>query len=141
MCWREVFCARENGFDLSWQLLDIGGQSVRTGGSISVESFDLIAVQAEICDEVYAELHGGLQGGLQGPGPGPASVPSLGQDVSEEYLQARALLSSFMSRTGNRDELDRALELFDGVVKTDPLYAPGWSGLGITHLQYARHGF
>jgi serine/threonine-protein kinase len=134
------FLRAENGFDLSWQLLDIGGQSVRTGGSISVESFDLIAVQGEICDEVYAELHGGLQGGLQGPGPGPASVPSLGQDVSEEYLQARALLSSFMSRTGNRDELDRALELFEGVVKTDPLYAPGWSGLGITHLQYARHG-
>ena len=60
--------------------------------------------------------------------------------VSEEYLQARALLSSFMTRTGNRDELDRARELFERVVARDPGYAPGWSGLGITHLQYARHG-
>jgi tetratricopeptide (TPR) repeat protein len=77
-----------------------------------------------------------LQGGL----PGPSSVQSLGGDVSEEYLQARALLSSFMSRTGSRDELDRARELFEGVVKQDPGYAAGWSGLGITHLQYARHG-
>jgi eukaryotic-like serine/threonine-protein kinase len=133
------FLRSEKGFDLSWQLLDVNGQSVRTGGSISVGSFDLIAVQTEICDEVFAELHGGLQGGLV-KAIGPTSVNSLGDDVSEEYLEARALLSSFMSRTGNRDELDRALVLFDGVVKRDPGYAPGWSGLGITHLQYARHG-
>jgi serine/threonine-protein kinase len=127
----------EKGFDLNWQLLDIGGQSVRTGGAISVASFDLIAVQTEICDEVFGELHG--FGGLQG-GPPVKSEDSLGDDVSEEYLQARALLSSFMSRTGSRDELERARELFEGVVKRDPEYAPGWSGLGITHLQYARHG-
>ena len=132
------FLRSDKGFDLNWQLLDVGGQSVRTGGAISVASFDLIAVQTEICDEVFAELHGfgGLQVGL----PGPASVTSLGDAVSEEYLQARALLSSFMSRTGSRDELDRARELFERVVKRDPKYAPGWSGLGITQLQYARHG-
>jgi serine/threonine-protein kinase len=135
------FLRSEKGFDLNWQLLDISGQSVRTGGAISVASFDLIAVQTEICDEVFAELHGfgGLQGGLLRGVP-PKNVDSLGDDVSEEYLQARALLSSFMSRTGSRDELDRARELFEGVVKRDPAYAPGWSGLGITHLQYARHG-
>jgi serine/threonine-protein kinase len=135
------FLRSEKGFDLNWQLLDIAGQSVRTGGAISVGSFDLIAVQTEICDEVFAELHGfgGLQGGLL-RGTLPANIDSLGDDVSEEYLQARALLSSFMSRTGSRDELDRARELFERVVKRDPAYAPGWSGLGITHLQYARHG-
>jgi serine/threonine protein kinase/tetratricopeptide (TPR) repeat protein len=135
------FLRSEKGFDLNWQLLDIAGQSVRTGGAISVGSFDLIAVQTEICDEVFAELHGfgGLQGGLLRGVP-PKNVDSLGDDVSEEYLQARALLSSFMSRTGSRDELDRARELFERVVKGDPAYAPGWSGLGITHLQYARHG-
>ncbi len=133
------FLRSEKGFDLNWQLLDIGGQSVRTGGSISVASFDLIAVQTEICDEVFGELHG-FGGGLQGGLPGPASVDSLGDRVSEEYLQARALLSSFMARTGSRDELDRAREMFDAVVKRDPAFAAGWSGLGITHLQYARHG-
>ena len=129
----------EKGFDLNWQLLDIAGQSVRTGGAISVASFDLIAVQTEICDEVFGELYGS-GGGLQGRMPGPASVRSLGDRVSEEYLQARALLSSFMSRTGSRDELDLARELFEGVVQRDPAFAAGWSGLGITHLQYARHG-
>ena len=50
------------------------------------------------------------------------------------------MLSSFISRTGSRDDLDRARELFESVVQQDENYAPGWSGLGITHLQYARHG-
>ena len=131
------FLRSENGFDLNWQLLDVARQSVRTGGAISVQTFDLIAVQTEICDEVFAELHGS---GELTSGVADNGASSLDTDASEEYLQARALLSSFMSRTGNRDELDRARELFEGVVSRDPAYAPGWSGLGITHLQYARHG-
>jgi serine/threonine-protein kinase len=132
------FLRSERGFDLNWQLLDVQRQSVRTGGAINVASFDLIAVQTEICDEVFAELYG--RGELtSGTGNGEGEG-SLGRAASEEYLQARALLSSFMTRTGNRDELDRARELFERVVASDPAYAPGWSGLGITHLQYARHG-
>ncbi|HEY4356771.1 MAG TPA: tetratricopeptide repeat protein, partial [Acidobacteriaceae bacterium] len=132
------FLRSEEGFDLNWQLLDVTRQSVRTGGSISVKSFDLIAVQSEISDEVFAELHG--TGQLQGGSGESMQHTALGDDVSEEYLQARALLSSFMSRTGNREELDRAQQLFEGVVTRDPAYAPAWTGLGITHLQYTRHG-
>jgi eukaryotic-like serine/threonine-protein kinase len=132
------FLRSESGFDLNWQLLDVEGQSVRTGGAISVQSFDLISVQTEICDEVFGELHG--FGTLQGGKGDPPRHDSLGDNVSEDYLQARALLSSFMSRTGNREELDRARELFARVVVQDSTYAPGWSGLGITHLQYAQHG-
>lgn len=130
----------EKGFDLNWQLLDVQGQSVRTGGAISVASFDLIAVQTEICDEVFAELHGSGDLGGRGSRMTEPSETTLGDAVSEEYLQARALLSSFMSRTGSREDLDRARELFEAVVARDAAYAPGWSGLGITHLQYARHG-
>ena len=135
-----TFVRSDRGFDLNWQLLDVSGQSVRTGGGISVASFDLIAVQTEICDEVFAELNslGGLQ--QSGSYEPSATVESLGDEVSEEYLQARALLSSFMTRTGSRDELDRARELFDDVLARDPSFAPAWSGLGVTHLQYARHG-
>ena len=129
----------ESGFDLNWQLLDVTGQSVRTGGSISVASFDLIAVQTEICDEVFAELHGANDLAPR-TSTSDVSDKTLDSDASEEYLQARAVLSSFMSRTGSRDDLDRALALFDAVVARDEAYAPGWSGLGITHLQYARHG-
>jgi serine/threonine-protein kinase len=135
------FLRSEQGFDLNWQLLDVASQSVRAGGSINVASFDLVAVQAEICNEVFATLQGlgGLQGFAAQTGSGTQS-PSLSQDISEDYLQARAVLSSFMSRTGSREDLDRARELFSAVTLQDAEYAPAWSGLGITHLQYAQHG-
>jgi eukaryotic-like serine/threonine-protein kinase len=135
------------GFDLNWQLLDIPSQSVRAGGSINVESFDLISVQTEICNEVFSTLQG--FGDLENTAPtadsardAPLSTSrvSLNQALSEEYLQARAVLSSFMSRTGSLDDLNRARGLFESVVRQDEDYAPAWSGLGITHLQYARHG-
>ncbi len=135
------FLRSDKGFDLNWQLLDVPGQSVRAGGSINVASFDLISVQSEICNEVFSTLQG--YGDLRSPAEltrMPALVPSLSERLSEEYLQARAVLSSFLSRSGSRDDLDRARELFASVVKQDEEFAPGWSGLGITHLQYARHG-
>jgi serine/threonine-protein kinase len=131
------FMRSEKGFDLNWQLLDVPGQCVRAGGTISVPSFDLIAVQTEICNEVFSTLQG--LGKLQQSGEAPRSAP-LAEALSEEYLQARALLSSFMSRSGARGDLDKARDLFESVVARDAEFAPGWSGLGITQLQYVRHG-
>jgi eukaryotic-like serine/threonine-protein kinase len=131
------FMRSEQGFDLNWQLLDVPGQCVRAGGTVSVPSFDLIAVQTEICNEVFGTLQG--LGKLQQNGDATRSAP-LAEDLSEEYLQARALLSSFMSRTGARSDLDKAREMFEGVVARDAQFAPGWSGLGITQLQYVRQG-
>ncbi|MGA8528915.1 MAG: protein kinase [Acidobacteriaceae bacterium] len=135
------FMRSGEGFDLNWQLLEVGTQSVRGGGAISVPSFDLIAVQTEICNEVFASLQG--VGQLQ-PAANHLAAPrtrQLGEELSEEYLQARALLSGFMQRTGIRADLERARELFEAVTERDPTFAPAWSGLGIAHLQYIRHGF
>src|ERR1700723_586220 len=131
------FMRSEQGFDLNWHLLDGPGQRVRAGGTISVPSFDLIAVQTEICNEVFATLQG--LGKLQHNGEATRSAP-MAEALSEEYLQARALLSSFMTRTGARSDLDKAREMFEGVVARDAQFAPGWSGLGITQLQYVRNG-
>ena len=144
------FVRSENGFDLNWQLLDVASQSVRTGGSIRVASLDLIAVQSEISNEVFATLQGmGAAEGIESSRTGqsaeatraPARAESLRGLVSERYLQARALLSSFMVRTGSLADLERAHQLFTRVTETDPGFAAGWSGLGIAELQYARHGF
>ncbi len=134
------FVRSELGFDLNWQLLDVATQSVRSGGAIQVPSLDLIAVQSEISNEVFASLHGfrghespeTLRSSREGSLPGP---------VSEEYLQARATLSAFMMRTGARADLDRAHALFTSVTTRDPEFAAGWTGLGIAELQYVRHGF
>ena len=132
----------EKGFDLNWQMLHVPEQAIRAGGSISVDSLDLVAVQNEIGTEIFSALRGGAgvrtsaaaqRGDRNEPGP-------LEGDASEEYLQARALLNSFMFRTGSPDDLQRATALFTAVVQRNPTFAPGWSGLGITHLQYLRHG-
>jgi serine/threonine-protein kinase len=148
------FVRSENGFDLNWQLLDVASQSVRTGGSIRVASLDLIAVQSEISNEVFATLQGiGAAEGIEASrtaqstdavrasARASARDGSLPGPVSERYLQARALLSSFMVRTGSRADLDRAHALFTRVTEADSGFAAGWSGLGIAELQYARHGF
>jgi serine/threonine-protein kinase len=144
------FLRSEDGFDLNWQLLDIASQSVRSGGAIRVASLDLIAVQSEISNEVFAALHGlSASSGMDAaqvdaarpplrPASGETSLPG---PVSEKYLQGRAMLSSFMVRTGSRADLDKAHALLTGVTATDPLFAAGWTGLGIADLQYVRHGF
>lgn len=135
------FLRSDDGFDLNWQLLDVAGQSVRTGGAIRVASFDLIAVQTEISNEVFATLQGMGQKLNSGNGERSMRTSRLGEQVSEEYLQARALLSSFLARAGSRSDLDRALERFERVVERDSQFAAAWSGLGIVHLQYVRNGF
>ena len=135
------FLRSEDGFDLNWQLLDVAGQSVRTGGAIRVASFDLIAVQTEISNEVFATLQGMGQKLNGAHSERSMRTSRLGEQVSEEYLQARALLSSFVARAGSRSDLDRALEGFERVVERDALFAAAWSGLGMTHLQYVRNGF
>ena len=76
------FMRSEKGFDLNWQLLDVSGQSVRAGGTISVPSFDLIAVQTEICNEVFATLQG--LGKLQQNGESTRNAP-MAEELSEEY--------------------------------------------------------
>jgi serine/threonine protein kinase/Tfp pilus assembly protein PilF len=134
------FLRSEKGFDLNWQLLDVPGQSIRAGATISVPSFDLVAVQTEITNEVFATLQG--FGNLEPQSERERLVRNapLAEDLSEEYLQARAMLSSFMSRSGSRNDLDKARDLFESVVARDPRFAPAWSGLGVTNLQYVRHG-
>jgi serine/threonine-protein kinase len=134
------FMRSTKGFDLNWQLLDVPGQSVRSGASISVPSFDLVSVQNEICNEVFSALQGIGHLQVHADRADEASTIPMTEAVSEDYLQARALLTHFMYRTGSRDDLDRARELFDGVVERDAGFAPAWSGLGLTHLQYVRHG-
>jgi len=140
------FLRSENGFDLNWQLLDVASQSLRSGGAIRVASLDLIAVQTEISNEVFATLHGLSAGDrieavqIDAPRPAPREG-SLPGPVSEKYLQGRALLSSFMVRTGSRADLDRAHALLTSVTAADAEFAAGWSGLGIAELQYTHHGF
>src|SRR5208337_1117575 len=94
---------------------------------------------------VFASLHGISAAAsienMQSDARMSAREGSLPGPISERYLQARAMLSSFMARTGSRADLDRAHTLFSQVTDADKHFAAGWTGLGIAELQYARHGF
>ncbi|HEY9138676.1 MAG TPA: serine/threonine-protein kinase, partial [Terriglobus sp.] len=102
------FLKGEQGFDLNWQMLDVPAQAVRAGGSINVESFDLIAVQNEISTEIFGALRGSgtVRIGTAARQQQEQHTHSLNEEVSEEYLQARAVLSTFMSRTGALEDLE-----------------------------------
>ena len=132
------FVRSEKAFDLTWQLLQVATNSVRAGGTISVKSLDLVAIQNEIADQVYASLRG--SGYLQAVA-GTAEKPSKTPQISEDYLEARALLSSFMMHSARREDLEAAQKKFTEVLERDPSYAPAHSGLGLVHLQYVHHGF
>ena len=124
------FLRSEDGFDLNWQLLDVAGQSVRTGGAISVASFDLIAVQTEISNEVFATLQGMGQKLNGAHGERSMRVSRLGEQVSEEYLQARALLSSFVARAGSRAiwiARSRGLSVWWSGMRSLPRRGAGWA--------------
>jgi len=52
------FVRSELGFDLNWQLLDWLRRACERAGQSRWLRFDLIAVQTEISNEVFAALHG-----------------------------------------------------------------------------------
>jgi serine/threonine-protein kinase len=135
---RGSFMRSGEEFTLNWQLLDVAAGSVRTGGTIAVPTLDLIAIQNEITDQVFASLRG--TGHLDGTRVGEPRQHSDGLS-SEEYLEARALLTSFLLRSRHRQDLDEAYRRFTEVLERNPEFAQAHSGLGITHLQYVRHGF
>jgi serine/threonine protein kinase/tetratricopeptide (TPR) repeat protein len=131
------FLRSDRGFDLNWHLLEVASGTVQTGGTISVPSLDLIAIQNAISDEVYASLRGisHIQPGI----PAAQPLATINGDVAEDYLQGRALLSSFIWRSRQRDDLDKALGKLRSVLARAPEFAPAHSGLGIIHLQYAQN--
>jgi serine/threonine-protein kinase len=124
------------GFDLNWQLVEVSSGTVRTGGTVSVPSLDLVRIQNEISEEVYATLRG--VGHIQAAAQSPPQA-AVDAEVSEDYLQGRALLSNFIWRSRQRDDLDEARNRFRSVLAREPEFAPAHSALGITQLQYAQN--
>ncbi len=124
-------------FSLNWQLVDGVSRSIHTGGSISVRSLDLVAIQSQICDEVYAAL----RGTSLTPDTDTTSSLSLPGALAEEYLQARALLSNFELRSSDQADLEEAARRLEAVLEVEDSFAPAHSGLGLIHLKRAQTGY
>ncbi|MDX1532003.1 MAG: tetratricopeptide repeat protein, partial [Rhodothermales bacterium] len=137
-----TFAHAADGFQLHWQLLDVAAEAARSGGTLTAEQFDLVAVQHEVAEEVLAVLR--ADGGAEVPAPAApraARAEVLGEDVSEEYLEARALLTSFTLRSSHHTSLEQALHKLEAVVAQAPAFAAAHASLGITHVQAVRNGF
>jgi serine/threonine-protein kinase len=132
------FFSSEDGFTLNWQLLEISSKTIYAGNTISVPSFDLVTVQSEITDEIFETLFnlGKLEARQK-----KESFDNLPIDLSEQYLEAQALLSRFLWGSNNPKDLKEAKLKFEEVLEKASNFAAAHGGLGRTHLNYVTNGF
>lgn len=132
------FFSSAEGFTLTWQLLEISSKTICAGDTFSVPSFDLVKVQSDITDEVFDTLFN--LGKLEAKEP-KTSSETLPDHVSEEYLEAQALLSRFLWGSNNPKDLEEGKNKFEAVLEKAPGFAAAHAGLGRTHLNYVVNGF
>ncbi|MDR8393225.1 FlgO family outer membrane protein [Aliifodinibius sp. S!AR15-10] len=128
----------DEGFNLNWQLLEVADKSIAAGSTIKVPSFDLVKVQSDITDEVEQALFNLENLDMEEPEEESESLPD---QVSEEYLEARALLSRFLWGSSNQRDLEESKKKFKTVLQKAPDFAPAHAGLGRVHLNYVVNGF
>ncbi|SMO68313.1 serine/threonine-protein kinase [Fodinibius sediminis] len=131
------FFTAEEGFTLNWQLIEIATKTIQAGNTISVPSFDLVKVQGEISDDIFEALFnlGKLEAHRE-----KTSMDHLPLDLSEQYLEAQALLSRFLWGSNNPKDLQEAQTKFEEVLEKAPDFAAAHGGLGRTHLNYVTNG-
>lgn len=127
----------DENFTLNWQFLKVSDKSFRTGGTIRVPSLDLVQVQSEITDEIVQTLFNLGRLDINKPGKKPSRPP---EDISEEYLEARALLFRFLWGSSNPEDLEESREKFASLIEKTSSYAPAYAGLGRVHLNYVTNG-
>ncbi|HSR70409.1 MAG TPA: protein kinase [Acidobacteriota bacterium] len=134
----------EEGFSLNWQLLASLSETVLSGGSISLPGGEAPAIQNRVSEEIYAAISS--MSGLR-----PAAADDDGsvaqglrrrrdRDLPAEYLEARAVLTSYALRGGHGKDLKQARQMLQGVLQDNPQLAPVHSALGISHLLAVRNG-
>ncbi|MDZ7682041.1 MAG: tetratricopeptide repeat protein [Fodinibius sp.] len=69
------------------------------------------------------------------------SLDNLPIDLSEQYLEAQALLSRFLWGSNNPKDLDEAKNKFEEVLQKAPNFAGVHAGLGRTELNYVTNGY
>lgn len=132
------FFSADKGINLTWQLLEVSSQTIHTGDTISVPSFDLVKVQTQITDDVFETLFnlGKLEAQEE-----KMPFKNLPIEVSEQYLEAQGLFSRFLWGSNNPKDLEEAKNKFEEVLERAPNFAAAHGGLGRTHLNYVVNGY
>jgi serine/threonine-protein kinase len=137
---RGHFSRSSGGFVLVWQLVDGKSGDLLGGDSMDIETLDLVTVQTELCEQVFAELHGAGSHRRAATADRP-SLDSEKGPLFETYLEGRAALSSFVSRSLQLADLERASSLLSAVAQASPSFAPAHAALGIASQHQVRSGF
>ncbi len=120
---------------LTWQLIDVSEGSVLDGGTLDAPAGDAVAAQEALTDALAATLDDWLNAPRPEPDAGAES-----ETLPDDYLDARAVLTSYALRSHHHDDLDLARVRLEAIVAADPDFAPAHAGLGIAHLLAARDG-
>ncbi len=128
----------DEGITLNWQLLEVTDKSVITGSTLEIPSFDLVKVQSEVTDEVVQALYNLGKLNLEEP---EDEEPDLPDNISEDYLEARALMSRFLWGSNSPKDLAESRKKFESVLEMNPDFAPAHAGLGRVHLNYVVNGY
>ncbi|MEL7834221.1 FlgO family outer membrane protein [Fodinibius sp. Rm-B-1B1-1] len=132
------FFSTDEGFTLNWQLVEVNTKAIQAGDTISIPSFDLLKVQNDITEAIFDALFslGKLEQRQQ-----KTPFDDLPIDLSEQYLEAQALLSRFLWGSNNPKDLIEGKEKFEEVLEKAPNFAAAHAGLGRTHLNYVMNGY
>jgi len=125
-------------FVIGWQLVDAATATVVTGDTIEIAAFDPVAIQNDVSELVFASLRGTTRIPTGQESPADGGLPA---ELSEDYLEARAMLSTFLLRSRRGKDLDAARDKLLAVAEKAPDYAPVHAALGIAHVNYSSNGF
>jgi TolB-like protein/DNA-binding winged helix-turn-helix (wHTH) protein/Tfp pilus assembly protein PilF len=119
---------RGDELSLSLELIDVRDSKHLWSGQYNRKATDMIALQAEIAQEIVEKLR----------------LPLSGEEkkrLSKRYTQSGEAYQLYMMgryyfhRSGKEDDLLKSIDYFEQAIKKDPSYAPAYAGLGTTcHL-------
>ncbi|HSR49929.1 MAG TPA: protein kinase [Acidobacteriota bacterium] len=134
----------QDGFTLNWQLLDSLSETVLSGGTVSLAGREAAAIQSQVSEEIHAALSSMSElrpASSEGDASnGRDARRKRDRELPAEYLEARAVLTSYALRGGHGQELEQARGMLEGVLQESPQSAPVHSALGISHLLAVRNG-
>ncbi len=126
------------GVSLSWQVVAIESQQVRLGGTLFIDSIDLADVEEQGAEALFTALASERFWRL---GSVAEWQDSFLAAPSEDYLDARGLLTKFAVRGTQRPDLEDATRMLEALSHSEPNSALVHSALGIAHYYSVRLGF
>src|SRR5882724_497821 len=117
---------RGDELSLSLELVDVRDSKHLWSGQYNRKATDMIALQAEIAQEIVEKLRLPLSGDEK-------------KQLNKTYTQSGEAYQLYMMgryyfrRSGKREDLLKSIDYFEQAIKKDPSYAPAYAGLGTTY--------